>query len=314
MLLLAYNVFLVDGLQHRAGYAPFGLFGAVVMVLATLISARGQHSRVAFYPATRPLRFTWSGAFREIVEAFSERAFLILAAGAVAAYVSQGMTFALSNYLYYYVWELSKNALKLYPFVLLISVIIVFTALGPLHRRFGKRRTASVATLGSMTLWLVPYGLRLAGLWPEVGSETSTALLMVFILASNCMGVMVLVSASSMVADIVEAFEMRSGRRAEGSFYSGNWFVQKCSTGFGILISGIIISLSGFPTHANPGTIASPIIDSLIAMYCAVVLVLGLTSAFWLRRFPIERADHEARLAALDAAALADPDATGAHP
>jgi prepilin-type N-terminal cleavage/methylation domain-containing protein len=150
------------------------LFGAVAMVLATLISARGQHSRVAFYPATRPLRFTWSGAFREIVEAFSERAFLILAAGAVAAYVSQGMTFALANYLYYFVWEFSKNALKLYPFVLLISVIIVFTALGPLHRRFGKRRTASVATLGSMTLWLVPYGLRLAGLWPEVGSETST--------------------------------------------------------------------------------------------------------------------------------------------
>lgn len=311
MAMLAYNVFLTNGLENRQGYAAFGAFGAAVMVITTLLSALGQHARVARYPAVRPPPFRLRIAFAEIVEAFSERAFLILAAGAVAAYVSQGMTFALANYLYYFVWEFSKTALATYPFVLLASVIVVFVTLGPLHRGFGKRRTATAATLLSMTLWLVPYVLRLIGLWPEVGGTASTVLLFGFLLTSNSCGVIVLVSTSSMVADIVEAFEIRSGRRAEGSFAAGNWFVQKCATGLGILISGIILSLSRFPAHAQPGTIPAPVIDSMLMMYCAMVLVLGLNSAFWLRRFPIERADHEARLAALDAAARANPDVTG---
>lgn len=308
ILYLAYNVFLTDGPTERTGYDIYGLFGAALIVISTLVSAAGQHSRVAHLPEVRPPPFALKVAFREIVEAFSERAFLILAAGAIAAYVSQGMTFALSNYLFYIVWEFTASALMVYPFVLLASVVIVFVTLNPLHLRFGKARTAAATTLLSMVFWLIPYSLRFAGFWPEIGSTASTALLFAFILASNTFGVMVLVSASSMVADIVEAFEERSGRRAEGSFYSGNWFVQKCATGLGILAAGIIVSVSGLPAGAQPGTVASPVIDSLIVQYTMLIAILGCISAWWLARFPIDRKAHEARLALLNAAARADPD------
>ena len=314
VLFLAYNVFLGDGLTDPEGYRIYGLFGAATIIVTTLISAMGQHSYVARYPDTRPPPFKLKTAFGEIVEAFSERSFLILAAGAVAAYVSQGMTFSLSNYLYLFVWEFDEAALAIYPFILLASVVIVFLALGALHRRFGKVRVAAATTLLSMILWLVPYGLRLLGLWPEIGSNASTALLFAFVLASNTFGVMVMVSVSSMVAEIVEAFEERTGRRAEGSFYSGNWFVQKCATGLGILAAGIIISISGLPTDAEPGSVAMPIIDSVIVQYCIMVAILGAFSAWWLARFPIHREDHEARLATLDAAARADIDASGTAP
>ncbi|WP_374408226.1 MFS transporter [Pelagerythrobacter sp.] len=314
LLFLAYNVFLRDGLTEAESYQVYGLVGALVIVVTTLISALGQHTYVARYPETRPPPFSLKTAFAEIVEAFSERAFLILSAGAVAAYVSQGMTFSLSNYLYLFAWEFDEAALAVYPLILFASVVIVFVTLGALHRRFGKVRVAAAATLLSMTFWLIPYALRFAGQWPEVGSDASNMLLFAFILVSNSLSVMILVSASSMVAEIVEAFEERTGRRAEGSFYSGNWFVQKCATGAGILIAGIIISVSGLPTGAEPGTVAAPIIDSLIAQYCVAVAILGLFSAWWLARFPISREDHEARLATLDAAARGDVDASGATP
>ncbi|KUO53283.1 MAG: sugar transporter [Sphingomonadales bacterium BRH_c3] len=314
ILFLAYNVFLRDGLLNRDGYVLYGVVGAAMIVITTLVSAVGQHSRVAHYPDSRPPPFSWRGAFAEIKEAFAERAFLILSAGAVAAYVSQGMTFALSNYLYYFVWEFDESALAIYPFILFASVVIVFLTLSGLHRRFGKAKVATVTTMLSMASWLTPYGLRLLGLWPEVGSDISTALLFAFVLVSNTFGVMVMVSASSMVAEIVEAFEEKTGRRAEGSFYSGNWFMQKCATGLGILAAGLIVSLSGLPSNAQPGAVAAPIIDSLIVQYCLVVTIAGLISAFWLARFPIAREDHEARLAALDSAARADPDAHALMP
>lgn len=314
LLFLTYSVFLRDGLLDREGYEVYGLVGAITIVAASLISALGQHSFVARYPEAKPPPFSLKVAFAEIIESFSERAFLIFALGAVAAYISQGMTFALSNYLFYFVWEFTESALAIYPFVLLASVVAAFLLLGTLHRRFGKIRVASVTTVLAMIFWLIPYGLRLVGLWPDVGSTASTALLFAFVLVSNSLSVMVLISASSMVAEIVEAFQERTGRRAEAAFYSGNWFVQKCATGVGILLAGLIISISGLPTDATPGAVAAPIIDRVIVQYCIMIAIMGTFSAWWLARFPIDRADHEARLATLDAAARGDIDASGTAP
>ena len=298
-LFLAYQVFLRDDLLSREGYQAYGLFGAVTMAVFVLLSALGQHSFIARYPKEKPGPFRLRATFDEIVEAFSEKAFLIFAAGALAAYISQGMTFALSNYLYYFVWQLSEAQIAIYPVVLFFSVVAVFVLLGGLHQRFGKARTGAATTLVSMTFWLIPYGLYALGLWPQLGTNSAAAALFVFIFVSNAAGVAAVISATSMVAEIVEAFEHRTHRRAEGSFYAGNWLVQKSATGVGILLAGGMLSLAAFPIGTAPGEVPAAVIASLIGMYCAAVLVLGLVSAFWLGRFPISRADHENRLAAL---------------
>ena len=309
MVFLAYQVFLREDLLSREGYETYGLVGAIGMAIFVLGSAAGLHKWVAAYPKDKPPPFSLRTAFDEIIHAFSQKAFLIFAAGALAAYVSQGMTFALSNYLYYFVWQLSEAQIAIYPVVLFFSVVFVFVSLNYFHRRFGKAKTGAVATLVSMTFWLIPYGLRFSGMWPELGSNESAVTLFGFVFISNAAGVAAVISATSMVAEIVEAFEEQTGRRAEGNFYAGNWLVQKSATGVGILFAGGMLSLAAFPIGTAPGQVPEPILLSLILMYCSAVLLLGITSAFWLNRFPINREDHEARLAALEAAARSDPDA-----
>ena len=301
LLWLAYAVFLTDGPQSATGYQSYALIGAIGMAVATLVSAAGQHKWITGYPAHRPGPFTLRTAFAEIREAFSERAFLIFAAGALASYITIGMTFALSNYLYIFVWQLTLNQLAvIYPIVLFVSVVLVFVGLAGLHSRYGKARTGAVATLISMAMLLTPYGLLLLEIWPPLGSLASALTLFAFILVSNSAGVAGVISATSMVAEVVEVFEQKTGRRAEGSFYAGNWLVQKSATGVGILLAGIILSLADFPTGVDPGAVAGTVIVTLVALYCVAALVLGLTSAFWLNRFPIKREDHEARLVALN--------------
>jgi glycoside/pentoside/hexuronide:cation symporter, GPH family len=300
-LFLAYQVFLADSLLEPEGYANYGIFGAAMIVISVIISALGQHSTVAHLPKDKPPPFSFKVAFAEIREALSERAFLILAAGALGAYVSQGMTFALSNYLYLFVWQFSENAFKIYPLVLFLSVVVAFIALGPAHKKWGKPKVAMVATLISMVIYLIPYILYGIGMWPPIGSTESTGLVFLFLLISNSFGVMVMISASSMVAEIVEAFEERTHRRAEGSFYSGYWFIQKCATGIGIFLTGLIVAIAGLPEKATPGEVAAPIIDSLILQYCIAIVLLGVVSAWFMNRFPIDRAEHEARIAKLAA-------------
>lgn len=63
-----------------------------------------------------------------------------------------------------------------------------------------------------------------------------------------------------------------------------------------------------------PGAVDSAVIDRLTLWYCLIVIVAAAGSALIFARFPITRADHEARLAALDAAARIDVDASGVHP
>lgn len=317
MMVLAYTVFMPgeNGLLTQDGYGAFGTFGAVLMAVAVLGSAVGQHHIVAKLPDTKPPPFSLSDAFSEIKEAFSEKAFLIFAAGGLAAYISQGMTFSISNYLNVYVWRLDAvtfdwapswlNGLTAYPFVLGVSVIGMFMLVGPMHSRLGKPKSATIAAIVALVIGLAPYALFLAGFWPPVATLSSTLLFYAFTVFANMFGVVIMISATSMIAEIVEAFEERTGRRAEGSFYSGNWLVQKCATGFGAAITGQIIALSQLEQGADPANVAQDVLSTIIIAFGVATTVLALLAAYWLGRFPITREEHEARIAARDAAIAA---------
>ncbi len=125
-----------------------------------------------------------------------------------------------------------------------------------------------------------------------------------------------------MVAEIVEAFEERTGKRAEGTFYSGNWLVQKCATGGGILLTGLLISLVGLEPGTPQAEVSGDVVRNLAILYMVTAVTVAGFSAFWLWRFPITREQHEARVAAreareghqihddpIDDALNADPDA-----
>lgn len=319
VMLLAYNVFLAKhadgsgGMLDAAGYRAYGQFGAVLMVAAVLVSAVAQHRFAAGYPPRARSRFSLTNAFAELRESFSHPAFLVLVAGGGLAYTSQGITFSISNYLYLYIWRFSSTDLAIFPLVLFASVIACFILIPRLHRRWGKRDTAVATALIGAAFWVLPFLLRTAGLWAPEGTPASTWPLFALFFISNVFSVAAMISASSMVADVVEASEERTGRRSEGAFFAGNMFMQKCATGLGIFATGQMIYLAGLPRDAKPGEVPAAVIDHLSLIYVAAVALFALAIALVLRRFPITRADHEARLAAL-AAARINPDAEGMHP
>ena len=311
MMMLAYTVFMpgTEGMLKADGYSMFGIFGAVLIFISVVGSAAGQHKLVAHRPATRPPPFSLAKCFSEIRDAFSERAFIIFAIGGLAAYVSQGMTFSITNYVNLFVWKFDRVELILYPIALFVSVILMFFAVGPMHRRWGKPMSAVIGSLVAVVVGMTPYALFILGAWPATGTALSTGLVFAFLVVANLFGIVVMISGSSMIAEIVEAYQERTGRRAEGSFYSGNWFVQKCATGVGILVTGQIISIAGLPEGATPGEVPFEVLRDMLLLYGGATFVLALIAAYWLGRFPIDREAHEARVRALDAAARGDIDA-----
>jgi len=317
ILLLAYGVFFggAKGLVDPDGYFPYALAGALMMAGAVLVSAAGQHKRIAVSnlhdvkPAT-----TLRHILAEMRDTLSNRAFLWLVFAALFGFINQGITFSMNNYLLSFFWQFTQGEMIAYVFLLFGSMVAAFVLVAPLSARLGKRDGAIVA--GAISL-LVNSGIYFAwiqGFFPGLPGKPSVATMFALVFVSNSFSIMLMILSSSMMADVVEASQSETGRRSEGLFFAGYFFMQKCATGIGIFIAGLILSFAAFPANAKPGEVGDAVLGNLAIGYSLAILVIGVLGLMVMRRFPISRADHEARLALLDDAARAEPDATGTHP
>jgi GPH family glycoside/pentoside/hexuronide:cation symporter len=312
MLLLAYRVFLAptadhpNGLLRGAGYSHMAIVGAVLMVAAILISALGTHREIGRLPRPAIARQTISGHFRELGETLQNRAFLVLILAGLAAYTNQGISYAMANYMYGYVWELHGWALGLVPLALMAGATLAFLVAPRLGRRTSKPRAAIIVTLIGITIQTAPFILRLADAFVTPGTPAFVPVYFLFVGGSTAFNVSGFILGASMMADVVEESEARTGRRSEGVFFAGSFFVQKCTSGVGIFIAGAILALAGFPARAMPGAVPVATIDRLTLIFVVIYLTIGVLSVLAYARFPFGRAEHEARLARLVATAEAE--------
>jgi GPH family glycoside/pentoside/hexuronide:cation symporter len=313
MLLLAYQVFLTprpgfaNGLLRAGGYHEMALVAAILMLIAILVSALGTHREIGRLPKPKiEGRLSIGQHFRELAQTMKNRAFVVLILAGVCVYTNQGIGYALSNYLYSFVWQFSGTTFALLPFALFTGVICAFVIAPLIGRRTSKPKAAVWLVLGNVVFLTAPYWLRFAGLFPEVGSPALVPTLFGLIVIHTACSVSSFILGASMMADVVEESEARTGRRSEGVFFAGSFFVQKCTSGVGIFFAGLILSLAAFPQEAHPGQVPVPTIDRLTLIYASVYVVLGLTAAALFTRFPFGRAEHEARLARMAADAEGD--------
>lgn len=309
MMLAAYLYVLapVPAAAPREAYALFGTVGAIVIAAAILISAAGTHKEIRNLPQPPAVRGTLRDSFHELFETVRNKAFAVLMLAGLCAYTIQGIGYALSNYFYAFVWMLKGVQLVYLIFALLIGAVSAF-ALAPRVAKGGsKARWAVIFGLGAATVHTSPYWLRLAGLFPLPGTPAFFPVYFVVVAVGTACSVVGFILGASMMADVVEDSEAKTGRRSEGVFFAGSFFVQKCTSGIGIFLAGIILKVADFPVGAKPGTVSVEAIDRLTIVFASTYVVLALIGAYFFSRFPFGRAEHEARLAR-----LADPGAEAA--
>ena len=179
------------------------------------------------------------------------------------------------------------------------GVFLAFLAAPRLGRTGSKPKAAMGAVLLGAALNTSPYWLRMLGVFPEVGERTLLPMLFGFFILGTGSNVTGFILGASMMADVVEDSEAKTGRRSEGVFFAGSFFVQKCTSGIGIFFAGMILAMAGFPAKATPGTVPVGTIDRLTLIYAGLYIALACVSAFFFSRFPFGRVEHEARLARL---------------
>jgi Na+/melibiose symporter-like transporter len=108
---------------------------------------------------------------------------------------------------------------------------------------------------------------------------------------------------SSMIADVVEESQLKTGRRSEGLLFAVESLVRKVTTSFAALLPGLLIALVHFPNHARPGHVDHAILVRLALVYLPTYTALTLCSTSALLFYRINRGQHQDNLRRLDDAA-----------
>ena len=112
--------------------------------------------------------------------------------------------------------------------------------------------------LFGLAISMMPLGLRFIGLFPANFSKDLLPALWGFAAVSGIFTIGASIMIVSMLADVVEASEVTTGRRSEGLFFAGSAFMQKVVSGLGLLASGLVLWAARIPGQRGAGKEVDP--------------------------------------------------------
>ena len=309
---LAYAVFLTPDATHRvgqlnpSGYAHYGLAAGAIIFVFILISAIGTHRHIpSLMPPPPKRRLTARRTLAEMRESLSNRSFLFLLASSVAGAMAAGMAAALNIYFNTYFWAFTSQQISYLTLGVYLSAVMALIAMPRLSRRFPKRAITRAMMVLSVTTGLTPVLLRLLGVMPPNHSPLLLGIIFCTSVAGVTFGIISSTAGSSMIADVVEPSQLKTGRRSEGLFFAASAFVAKATSGFGILAGSMIVSAVHLTPGADPSRVPAEVMHHFALIYCPAIIALYTIAFVLLSGYRITRASHAETLQQLAAEAEA---------
>ncbi|MGH6972117.1 MAG: MFS transporter, partial [Caulobacteraceae bacterium] len=251
--ILLYGVFLKGtkahpyGQMNIAGYAPFALTMAAIAFVATLASAFSTQRFARHFPVQPRRKTSWAEARREVFTAPTNRNFVALAVSGLIFGFAVAITGGLLSYFLTYFWELPSSALlKLGLWIIpggLIGVVLAPYA----ARVVGKKPACLTVFFISIFSTTVPIGLRLLGVMPPNSSPWVLRILIIDSLCTGLFSTLGFIIVTSMLADVVEEIQVKTGKRSEGLLFAADSFLRKVTTGVAAMAPGLILAFVRFP-------------------------------------------------------------------
>jgi Na+/melibiose symporter-like transporter len=284
---------LEEGLLYRAGYTPFVVtmcgIGAIFAVLSTAITRRKVEAIRPAYINDAPKR--WTAVLGDFGTAFSLRPFVWLCAGYCLMLIIYAFGSAISFYVGGYLWRFSsveKALFAVVPLLALLPAVLLTTALS---KRMGKKRTVVIMSILMLVGYTVPYIGYLTGTAPAIGTGALLGYAVGFHLLGFSGLVGILILSNSMMADVVDLLETKTGRRQEGLLASSFSFAQKLTFVVGSNIVLIAFMFTGSPDGLQPGEVPETLLNGLAWISLIIPLVFAVAGIFSYSRYRLTRAE-----------------------
>ena len=299
--------FLMHPSAHQAvatlnpeGYRLYGVVAGAIMLTAILVSSIGTHHAIPYLRAPPPkARRSLFEDVRIMARTLSNRSALVLVGCGFIWAIAAGMLGTLGLYLQTYFWELSARQISIVGLGTFAAYVLALLATSWCAKRWGKKGAAIFGGIGWIVLGPLPIWLRLWGLVPANDSPWLLPTYMAFSIAHTAIGVVSAMVIGSMMADVAEDVELKTGRRSEGLLFSANAFIAKATSGVGLFVSGALLVFVNFPAHAQPHHVPQAVLNRLALTYSISLLTLYSVAMLLLASYSITRASHTAALETL---------------
>jgi len=288
------------GLLDPSGYVKYAGIAAPLMAIAIFVSSLGTHRRIAsLVLPPRPPPQSLIRTAREMIGTLFHKVNAPILIGSIFGSMAGGLNAALTIYMQTYFWELSANRIAVLTASGLLGMVLAFIMVLPLSKWFGKKWTTLTLYALTLVAIVVPVGLRLIGLFPPNGHPALVPLLFCFSTVVAMSVVAAAILTVSMVADVTEQILLSTGRQSEGLIFSATAFVNKTISGMGILVSGLILTLVGFPAEAKPGEVDPGTIVNLAIVFSVATLAFTSAALVCMSFYPVSRDAHQSAVEAL---------------
>ncbi len=287
------------GILRRVGYEQAGLVTAIGVLACLMAAALATRRHIPKLTTPSPGALSITQALGETITTLRDRSLVAIVASTAFTAAASGTATAMWAYMQPWFWGFASNQTSAILAAQLVSPLIAFAVLPPLSRGRDKKGVLIRVSILSMLAGSGPVILALLGAFPPVGHAALFPLMTVIGVFQITLIVMGSAISASMVADVVDARAVSTGRREEGLVTSVLSFTGKVATGLGVWIGGLLLTAINFPTEPDTSTIDQATIDRLGWLYGPVLAALYLTAVYALRYYRLSRLRHEQNLVML---------------
>jgi GPH family glycoside/pentoside/hexuronide:cation symporter len=264
------------GHLNPAGYPVFATIVSIIIGVSILFTTHFSRKEIPYLPKPPDIHqpFGLINVLREVWLALQNKMFLLNFSNTLFVGAIGGTIATLGIYMQTYFWGLIPEEIAWYS-LSFIGAIAAFLLVKPIQMRFDKKYILIFCwTLGLLD-GVFMINLRLYDILPPNGNPWLLRLLVINAIFTTAIGVVAGMLGPSLMADILDQQELKTGKRQEGIFFSAMSFSGKAISGLGVIIGGLIIDMLRLPQGANPALVDPAIIRNL-----GLVVGIGLPMLF----------------------------------
>ncbi len=289
------------GILRRAGYEQAGLITACALCLCLVLAATATHRHIPALAAPPPERAAARHVLGEALATLKNGSLAAILASSALSAAASGTATAMWAYMQPWFWGFDSTQTSSILVAQLASPLLAIALLPVASRGRDKKAVLIGLSILSLLTGSGPVILALLGAFPPVGHAALFPSMVAIGVVQVALIVMTSTVSASMVADIVDARAVATGRREEGLVSSVLSFTGKVAAGLGIWIGGLLLTAISFPAEADASSIDQAMVDRLGWLYGPVLALLHLLAIRVLRHYRLNRRRHEENLAALAA-------------
>lgn len=289
------------GVFNVAGWNTYGTVAAICIFITALICTAGTHNHIPNLKAPPPARkLTLGTIFREIFETISNPSFRALFLATLFGLIASGISATLNQYINTIFWGFNNAQIAAITAAVYVSAVLALIIAPIVGKTIGKKRGAIIIGVLAFTIAPLPVFLRLLGLLPPNGTEALFNIIITITIFDLALIIVTQMLMGSMVADIVEDSELKTGRRSEGIFFAGISFIRKLSQGAGVMTASLVLAVAGFAQGGGGAGATEESIRSLGWGYAVSLLSAWTLMLLCVSFYRISRESHAENLRALN--------------